>query len=113
MGRKPDLNTPAQYQIFHTYIGYKNGCAKCRHCAKVGIINTNRMKLHLTECQPYQQFSATETAERAAKKRRIDTNEESIQTKNRYKRRIDTNEESIQTKNRYKRRIDTNEEDFV
>jgi hypothetical protein len=43
---------------------------------QVGIINTNRMKLHLTECQPYQQFLATQTAERAAKKRRIDTNEE-------------------------------------
>jgi hypothetical protein len=76
MGRKPDLNTPAQYQNFHTYIGYKNGYIKCRHCAKVDIININRMKLHLTECQQYQQFLATQTAERAVKKRRIDTNEE-------------------------------------
>lgn len=75
MGRKPDLNTPAQYQIFYTHIGYKNGCAKCRHCAKVGINNTNRMKLYLTECRPYQQFLATQIAERAAKKRRIDINE--------------------------------------
>jgi hypothetical protein len=64
MGRNADLNTPAQYHIFQTYIGYKNGAAVCKHCAKTGTNNTNRIKLHLTECQPYQQFLITQTAER-------------------------------------------------
>jgi hypothetical protein len=79
MGRKPDLHTPAQYQIFQTYIGYKNGAAVCRHCAKTGIINTNRMKLHLTECQPYQHFLITHAAEHVVKKRRLESGEDLIQ----------------------------------
>jgi hypothetical protein len=75
MGRKADLYTPTQYRIFQTYAGYKNGCAFCKHCGKGGTINVNRMKLHLVDCSLYQQFLATQTAERAAKKRKIDTGE--------------------------------------
>jgi hypothetical protein len=78
MGRNADLNTPAQYHIFQTYIGYKNGAAVCKHCAKTGTNNTNRMKLHLTECQPYQQFLITQTAERVVKKRRLESDEDDL-----------------------------------
>jgi hypothetical protein len=78
MGRNADLNTPAQYHIFQTYIGYKNGAAVCKHCAKTGTNNTNRMKLHLTECQPYQQFLITQTAERVVKKRRLESGEDDL-----------------------------------
>jgi hypothetical protein len=78
MGRKSDLNTSAQYQIFQTYTGYKNGAATCRHYAKTGTRNIARMKLHLTECQPYQRFLITQTAERDAKKRRLESGEDNL-----------------------------------
>jgi BED zinc finger len=78
MGRKADLNTPAQYQIFQTYIGYKNGAAVCRHCGKTDTNNTNRLKLHLIECQLYQQFLIAQTAERVVKKRRLESGKDDL-----------------------------------
>ena len=36
------------------------------------------MKLHLTECQPYQQYLITQTAERVVKKRRLESSEDDL-----------------------------------
>jgi hypothetical protein len=36
------------------------------------------MKLHLTECQPYQRFLITQTAERDAKKRRLESDKDNL-----------------------------------
>jgi hypothetical protein len=76
MGRPADLKTSAQYRLFNSHPDYKNGCAECRHCGKKSCINNNRMKTHLTECPEYQQFLITQAAERATKKRRVETGEE-------------------------------------
>jgi hypothetical protein len=76
MGRPTDLKTLAEYRVYKTYPDYKNGAAVCRHCDRPEYPNNSRMKLHLTECLLYQQYSSAQTAERLAKKRRLQSGQE-------------------------------------